>query len=134
MGPTKRERQAIAAENRRWPNKLILVQGIDLDLYQADSNRVEVWRSRHFLVQVFALGNGFERLSVNRTRLKGGGWDDCIEWEELQRLKSECGRGDRCAVEVFPPDDEVINVANMRHLFILPEPPDFMWSRRKNRG
>ena len=89
---------------------------------------LEVWRSRDFLLQVYREGNGYERLSVIRTQLNGSGrWADGIPWEDLQRLKRECGRGDRWAVEVFPADDRVVNVANMRHLFVLQEPPPYGW-------
>ena len=91
---------------------------------------VAVWRSRAFLVQVFAgpAGVGVVRLSVCRTSLQASGrWEDGIAWDDLQRLKRECGYGDRAAVEVYPPDSEVVNDANMRHLWVLPEPPPFMW-------
>lgn len=45
------------------------------------------------------------------------------------RLKAECGRGDKWAVELYPPDEAVVNVANIRHLWLLPEPPAFGWNR-----
>ena len=61
------------------------------------------------------------RLSINRAGLdKGGEWQQGISWEDMQRLKREAGYGNHDAVEVFPPDDDVVNVANMRHLWILP--------------
>lgn len=54
---------------------------------------------------------------------------------DLQRLKRECGRGDLDAVEVYPRDCDVVNVANMRHLFVfesclLP----YVWRRRNPDG
>lgn len=92
---------------------------------------VSVWRSRQFALFVWNQG-GVIRLSVNRTE-----WDERqkrfredITWDDLQRLKSEAGYGDACAVELFPPDDNIVNVANMRHLFIVPE-PIFMWRDRE---
>lgn len=69
------------------------------------------------------------RLSINKTSHNGDTWDDNITWDELQKIKNECGYGDACAVEIFPPDESVVNVANMRHLWLLPEPPSFMWNR-----
>jgi hypothetical protein len=87
----------------------------------------EVWRSRFFLVQVF-LDNGVERLSICKATLKdNGNWEDNITWDELQRLKQECGRGDYEAVEVYPADKDIVNVANMRHLWIVPTP--FSWKK-----
>jgi len=72
------------------------------------------------------------RLSVLRTSLDtAGGWQQDITWEELQRLKREAGYGDHDAVEVFPPDADVVNVANIRHLWIL-EPGHLPFAWRKS--
>lgn len=89
-----------------------------------------MWRSRGFLVQVYVEAGGIERLSVSRTTLREDGrWEDGLSWDDLQRLKGECGRGDRVAVEVYPPNAEIVNDANMRHLWVLPVAPSFMWRR-----
>ncbi len=56
-----------------------------------------------------------------------GRWKDKITWDELQRIKSEIGRGEQWAVELFPADSQVVNVANMRHLWLLTKPPEFRW-------
>lgn len=94
--------------------------------------RVAMWRSRKFLVQGFDEGAGLLRLSVNRVD-----WDerarrfrDDISWDDLQRLKAEAGYPDRCAMEVYPPAACVVNVANMRHIFVLQagQAPPFMWN------
>ena len=81
------------------------------------------WRSREFCVQAFAESNGIIRLSVNRTHVDPATmrWLDGISWDDLQRLKGEAGFGDQEAVEVYPPDGKVVDVANMRHLWVLPE-------------
>lgn len=90
----------------------------------------EVWLSRSYLVQVFIENTGHERLTICRTDLASSGrWQEHIPWHVLQRLKAECGRGDQWAVECFPPDDQVVDVANMRHLFLLPEPPAYGWKK-----
>ena len=91
---------------------------------------VEVWASRDWLVQIFADPAG-ERITVNRTTMapRGGRWLDGISWDELQQLKHNVGRGDKWALEVYPPNDCVVNVANMRHLFVVDEPPAFAWNR-----
>lgn len=90
---------------------------------------IEVWLSRKFLAQVFAEAGGIVRLSISRTTLKPGTsqWEEGITWEELQQVKRELGRGKLDAVEVYPADKDVVNVANMRHLWILPEPLAFKW-------
>src|SRR5574337_974504 len=94
--------------------------------------RLAVWINLEFLVQVFDEGSGMRRLSVNRTLVKpGGGWREDITWEDLQAIKRQSGMGDRYAVEVYPRDVDVVNVANMRHLWVLPAPLGIGWFRRR---
>lgn len=73
------------------------------------------------MVQEFhAKAPAIVRLSINRAAINSsGGWQQDITWEELQRLKREAGYGDHDAVEIFPADADVVNVANMRHLWIV---------------
>lgn len=93
-------------------------------------NRVSVWRNRDFLVQVFAEKGFVFRVSINRTRIKSAGeWDDNITWDEMQSIKSAIGFADFDAVEVFPRQRDEVNVANMRHLWVLPTPLAFAWRR-----
>jgi hypothetical protein len=93
-----------------------------------NQNRIALFRSKEFVVQVVDEGKGAIRLSVNRSEIANdGNWKEGITWDELQRLKSEAGYGDKDAVELFPADGTVINVANMRHLWILPESPAWKW-------
>lgn len=56
---------------------------------------VEIWRSRHYLVQVF-VHEGWTRISVNRTAIDVDSrrWADGITWDALQRIKREIGRGE----------------------------------------
>lgn len=97
-----------------------------------EAERLTVWVSKDFIVQLF-LDKSYSRISINRTKIKsarGFGdytWDDGISWDEIQQIKAEIGYGDYWAVELYPPDNEVVNVANMRHLWLLPEPPRYGW-------
>lgn len=98
----------------------------------------QMWRSRSFLVQVFDQNPNrpqpeetptIIRLSINRTQWdeRQNTWSANISWEELQRVKREVGFGSCDAVEIFPDDKDVVNVANMRHLWILPDRIPFAW-------
>lgn len=61
------------------------------------------------------------RISVNRTAIKRDGqYTEEVTWQALQDLKQQCGYGDRIAVEIFPADIDIVNVANMRHLWVYP--------------
>lgn len=116
---TRRERRVLDAENRTYPTALQRIPDHAWAHIRTDGvPRIEVWRSRDFLVQVFSEKDGVERLTVCRTNVSGNDWVADISWDDLQRLKSECGRGDRDAVEIYPADTDVVNVANMRHLWL----------------
>jgi len=95
--------------------------------------RIELWRSREYLLQVFREQNPFVvvRLSINRTQItSNGSWKQDISWEDLQRLKGEAGYAEFDAVEVFPADKDVVNVANMRHLWVLRNKVPFAWRQK----
>ena len=84
-----------------------------------DITRVSVWLNDKFLVQVFKKRDVF-RLSVNRVTMNDSGrWDENITWDELQVVKHQCGFGDMLAVEVYPADRDIVNDANMRHLWVI---------------
>jgi hypothetical protein len=76
---------------------------------------------------VVYLDGGFLRMTVNRTEFVRGGWAAEITWDELQAVKREIGRAEQWAVEVYPADSGLVNVANMRHLWLLDTAPDFAW-------
>lgn len=89
----------------------------------------ECWRSQEFLVQIFRPEGKPVRLSIVRTILApDGSWKDGITWDEMHRIKGEVGFRSEWAVEIFPPDDHVVNVANVRHLWIVPR-PEFAWMK-----
>jgi hypothetical protein len=102
--------------------------------YGGDLIPARVFRSCDFLVQIFAEKDGARRISVNRTMIGDDGeWLQGISWDDLQRIKAECGFSDSWAVEVFPPTDELVHVANIRHLFVLAAAPLFAWARERTR-
>lgn len=90
----------------------------------------ECWNSQAFFVQVFKPEGQPIRISVCRTVLASdGSWMDGITWDEMMHVKESVGFGDAWAVEIFPPINEVVNVANFRHLWIVPA-PEFAWRRK----
>lgn len=126
--PTKAQRLALKRENNKWSATMARVPRKQWPFDDGEP-RISVWRSREFFAQVFEAGEGV-RISVNRARLDSHGrWSDRISWDELQAIKRQIGFGDLWAFEIFPPDSDVVNVANMRHLWIPGEPPVFGWRR-----
>ena len=99
--------------------------------FRSDARPCEVWRSRNFLAQIYKEERGI-RVSVCRTMLKDNGQlYDNISWDELMQIKREIGAGASYAVEVLPPDEHAINVANMRHFWILPGEFIVGWKRNQ---
>lgn len=127
---TRKQRRQLGRDNARRSSALEPVAPSEWPM-NVPAGLLSAWRSRDFLVQVFDSG-GVTRVSVSRTTLdhETERWVDGIAWEELQSIKREIGFGTYCAVEVFPPDVDVVNDANMRHLWVLRETPAFVWRRR----
>ncbi len=120
-------------ENKKWPNALAQVPRSKWPVHSDSSSLGEVFRSSGFIVQVYYEDPCSIRLSVCRTTLKkDGSYQDKITWDELMRLKAEAGLAGQWAVELYPPDDEVVNCANMRHLWVIPNPPPFAWVNAAN--
>jgi len=122
-------RKMLRAESAQFP---AVMTEIPRDQWPEENPRVlRVWRSREFQAVLWD-NSGHHRLSVNRTVIDNtGSWLDGITWDDLQRIKRECGFGLRLAVEMYPPDDDVVNVANMRHLWFPKEALGFGWGSRK---
>ena len=93
---------------------------------------IKVWRSRDYLAVLYEQrANGMRRLTVNSTRRtasrkrkSGTDWRDGITWDELQRIKNETLSPDVWCVEVYPAEKELVDVSNMRHLWVLDGPPE----------
>jgi hypothetical protein len=125
----------IRAENAKYGSAFVQIPSDRWPRHTGGVERIAVWRNRSFLVQAFKEDGGVIRLSVNRSMVDESTmeWLDGITWDELQAIKGGVGYGDREAVEVFPPSGHEVNVANMRHLWVLPEPLPFAWRRRVKR-
>jgi hypothetical protein len=130
-------RQELKDKNSIVGNKLVLLSKDEWPQAMMHNEELQrVWRSREFLIQEY-LEDGHIRLSVIDVRkIKAFGKHDykfgkSITWDDLQRIKAEVGYGDRCAVEVYPPDNLIVNVQNMRHLWILDEIPSYCWGAKK---
>lgn len=95
---------------------------------------IGAWISRKYLAQLYDERSrempGLMRLSVSRSTVNATGrWMDAITWDELQAIKREIGLGDCWAYEVYPPDFELVNDANLRHLWVTPAPLPIGWCK-----
>ena len=94
-----------------------------------DPKRKSVWQGSGYLAQVFEAENGIYRISINRVERNWDGqeWADSIPWDDLQDIKNAVGFVGMDAVEVYPKKKDVVNVAPMRHLWVMTEPLPFAW-------
>lgn len=133
---TRAQRRELERQNAKMPRDLREVPRDEWPLEHQGYDILRVWRSRDFLVQEYAESAPvLVRLSVLRTTLdpKIGRWVDGITWDELQQIKAECGYANHDALELYPVAADVVNVANLRHLWVMREMVGFAW-RNGRRG
>ena len=124
----RKMRKAFDRECLQYDNRYVEISTSTADNIQGKAKLLRAFRNRYFLAQIYREPNGFLRLTVQRCAIdKRGMWVDGITWDEMMTVKSMIGMSDRWAVEVYPPTDEIVNVANMRHLFLLADAPAYAW-------
>ena len=131
----KDARLYMAAQSAEYPKDKLVDIPRESWPSEAENNpkRFKVMRSRHFLAQLFLENDGVVRISVTKAKLgMGRTFDDGISWDELQAIKKMCGYGQRQAVEIYPPEEDVVNDANMRHLWVLREELRTGWKSCRN--
>lgn len=132
-----KRRLSLARKHLRETNALygIGMTEVPVELWpECESKPDRVWRSSQFLVQGFAEDNPYVRmrLSVCRTDIDDTGeWRADIGWEELQGIKDGCGFWEYDAVEIYPTTKDVVNVANLRHIWVLEYPVHFAWRKKE---
>jgi hypothetical protein len=127
-------RRQFQKECREFPEQFQQIPiGATKDLTCMGKAPEACFRNRSFFVMLFmddCDGTPYLRMTVNRTELTNdGGWKGDITWDELMAVKRGIGFADLWMVEVYPPDEDAINVANMRHLFLVNQPP-YAWSKK----
>ena len=95
-----------------------------------DPSIQSLWADEEFFVSVHTEGDDTYRLVVMRMA-------DCapydtsvsvpLSFEDVQHLKREVGFADRCAVEVFPADENVVAGPAVRHVIVLPQGQHVGW-------
>jgi len=128
---TREMRRQLDRDNAKHPVILTEVpRNLWPDLSRMTKMPCSVWRSRFFLVQGYEEENKILRLSIARTSLgPDGSWNDGLTWDEIQEIKRQIGLAEFFAVEVYPRDRDIVNVANLRHIWVLPEPLAFAWKK-----
>ncbi len=127
---TRNQRRQLEKDNKKFSTKFVKVKRAQWPGY-VPKGLFEVWRNQDYLIQLFHEERCVDRMSVCTTHIDTSqlDWTEGISWNDLQHMKQAIGRGSQSAVEIYPPEDCIVNVANMRHLWLLPEPPFYMWQK-----
>lgn len=127
----RNDRRQLKKQSAKQPAVMTEIPAAEWPDGVRDVKLFKAWRSNRYLAQAFQEKDGIIRLSVNKTvLLSNNQWDDGLSWDELQLIKRQCGYGHQMAVEIYPKDVDVVNIANMRHLWILPQDLSFGWKGR----
>jgi len=95
-----------------------------------DENLKKCFVSKYFFVQIWEEPEKPVRISICRTELNGKGqWQDNIGWDAIQSIKNSVGYSGMDCVEIYPMQRDVINVANMRHLWVIPGQVEYKWRK-----
>ena len=87
-----------------------------LSLMEIFGHAVAAYVNNRYSCQVYRRRGGYYHLVIRR---HDGG--TVVAWHDLQRIKDEMGYSEQMAVQVFPAHDEIVDDANLYHLFVLPE-------------
>jgi hypothetical protein len=96
-------------------------------------SRLKMFASKHFMVHVMAVSDGIVRLAVSRNCFneKGDDYAENITWDELLEIKRQVGMADKYAIEIYPPEQDIVNLSNHRHLWVLDKPLDIGWKKNQ---
>lgn len=115
----------------RQPELRKLPKHLWIHLTDDMSEQIDAWWLSNLIgVQVYKKDErkGVRRLTIHSIfPNEQGGWDELAGWDLLQHAKNSVGFGERHAVEIFPSTVDLVNVSNMRHLWVLDEPLPFAW-------
>lgn len=76
-----------------------------------------VWRNGVFVVLFREVRTAWGPVVHLAVRTVG---NNVVEWAEKQRIKDELMGPERLAVEVFPPRSDLVDEADMYHVWVLP--------------
>lgn len=130
--------RAMQKENMNYSRLFVRLpqENVDKLNYRLEPSSIPVhsaFRNKFFLVQIYIHNENLIRLSINRTELDHKGyWKDGILWDEIQHIKNTLGYEEFDAIEVYPKKSDLVDVSNIRHIWILKNHDlDFIWRKDK---
>jgi len=111
-----------ARARRSWKWLEVDLDQVDWSRFPACDGVHKVVQNDFYLVQLYAffarsLSNIAPMWQLVVRRIDGG---MSFPWRDLQRIKDELVGAERVAVQVHPPANEVVDQANLAHLWVYP--------------
>lgn len=77
--------------------------------------RIEVWANDIYEATVEIAKDGWAYITLKRFDRRA-----VRDWRHLQSIKNEICGAERTAIEIFPPESQLVDEANQYHLYVLP--------------
>ncbi len=85
-----------------------------------DANQT-IWRNRFYTVVKTVLEPELGEASGMHLSIRHNERKAVRDWRHFQRIKNELAGAEREAVEIFPPESQLVDTSNQYHLWVLPE-------------
>lgn len=76
-----------------------------------------IWKSNHYSVQFYKKERSYFGVLMDKLMIRRHDAEPIREWHVLQKIKSEILGDEAMAIQVFPAESELVDVANMYWLF-----------------
>lgn len=81
---------------------------------------ISVWSNDVYQCSVYMIGDAAPEDSMFHLSLCRHDREAVHDWRHLQAIKNEVVGRDRYAVEIYPPEDRLVDTANQYHLWVFP--------------
>lgn len=85
-----------------------------------DANQT-IWRNKFYTVVKTILEPDLGEASGIHLSIRHNERKAVRDWRHFQRIKNELAGAEREAVEIFPPESQLVDTSNQYHLWVLPE-------------
>jgi hypothetical protein len=79
----------------------------------------QIWKNNLFIVQVFKKETEWGLL--DKAMIRRNDEKSIHSWQAIQRIKNEIFGKERTALEVYPKESKLVDMANLYWLWVLPE-------------
>lgn len=126
----RRTRLKQAKKRKSWDWERRILSKEDLAKYPAMAGIRAAFVNDLYSVQVYDVATDWGQVVHMAIRNHDGQGEP--SWAEMQRIKNELIGPERTAIQVYPANSELIDQANLYHLWVLPITLPFGLHRKEN--